>query len=411
MNRICIVTTGQPSVNPRAVKEADILQANGFTVTVVFCFWIQWASDADRLLLQNVSWNFKLVGGTPFKNKWLYYFTKIRFKTNRRLNRIVGNKLLIAERSQARCYDELLRTAKAIKADWYIGHNLGSLAVVTKAANFNSAKAGFDFEDYHREENENMPLYEQNRIEYLENKYLPSLDYISASSPLITKRVKDNFPSFSRPFVTLLNCFPLSQQPKLTTKPDTDNSLKLFWFSQTVGRNRGLEIVLDAINILQDDTIQLWLIGKASNEIQNDFKHRAGRMQQNIHFVGVVKPDEIMAIAGTMDIGLALEQTRPVNRDICLTNKIFTYLLAGNAIILSDTNMQKSFEQINKVGALFRVNDAEELAKKIIFFKNRERLSSQRLHNYQLAKETFNWESESKKFLTTISSLTSFGNK
>ena len=150
---VVIITTGQPSVNPRVVKEADVLSAAGFGVTVLFCFWIQWANDADEALLKNVKWNYLLVGGQPKKNKLLYYFTKARFKLNRDLNKKFGNRFLLAERSQARCFDELLQAAKSIKGEWYIGHNLGALAVAVKAARYNNGRVGFDFEDYHREEN------------------------------------------------------------------------------------------------------------------------------------------------------------------------------------------------------------------------------------------------------------------
>lgn len=36
--------------------------------------------------------------------------------------------------------------------------------------------------------------------------------------------------------------------------------------------------------------------------------------------------------AANLDFGSAFEQTVSPNRELCLTNKIFSYLLAGNAI-------------------------------------------------------------------------------
>ena len=85
-----------------------------------------------------------MAGGSPDTKKYLYAFTRIRCKAAGILNRLGGNNLLLAERTQGRAFDELLKEAKKIKADWYIGHNLGSLPVAEKAAKYHYAKAGFD---------------------------------------------------------------------------------------------------------------------------------------------------------------------------------------------------------------------------------------------------------------------------
>ncbi|MCW3111450.1 MAG: hypothetical protein JWQ09_5956 [Segetibacter sp.] len=404
MNKVCIITTGQPSVNPRVVKEANILQAKGYDVTVLFCYWIQWASDTDALLLEKVTWTFKLVGGTPTKNKWLYYFTKIRFKINRQSNKIFGNKLLVAERAQARCYDELLQAAKSIKADWYIGHNLGTLPIVIKAAALHSAKAGFDFEDYHREENEQMPLFEQERNVYLEEKYIPSLDYISTSSPLITKKVKGNFPSFFGPLVTLLNCFPLSQQPPQVIKAPDNNTMQLFWFSQTVGKNRGLEIVVAALRNLNIKGISLTLAGRCDPEMQSYILDLAGDISNSIHFAGIIFPDDLPAFAAKFDVGIASETITPLNRNICLTNKIFTYLLAGNCILASDTDAQKDFlNYYNDLGLMYKHNDPIDLANKISdLYNNRNLLLRLKNNAYNISKTVLNWEKESSKLIEVL---------
>lgn len=399
---IVIVTTGQPSVNPRVVKEADALQAAGNNVTVLFCFWIHWAADADTILLKKIKWNYQLLGGSPSNNRLLYFFARARFKINAALNKQFGNRLLFAERAQARCYDELLKAAKSIKADWYIGHNLGSLSIAVKAGAYHKAKVGFDFEDYHREENNEMPEYEQRRIIYLEEKYVTNLDYISASSPLIMERLTRSSPAFLKPVVTLLNCFPLSQQPIFTRKLQDDETLQLFWFSQTIGKNRGIEELIEALKRLNDPLIHLTLAGRCNDDMKAFLEENTHNITENIHLAGIIQPDHLPSFAANFDIGLAIETGFSTNNDIALSNKIFTYLLAGNAVILSETCMQKSFNQQHKIGESFKINDIEALAEKILFYKNRERLNAQKLYNYQLAQKELNWENESKKLQSII---------
>ena len=153
MKKIVLTRTGQPSTNLRIVKESDALHTAGYEVTLLYSFFVEWAAEKDSILLKNVPWKYLQIGGSPTDKKLLYLFTRIRNKIARILNKYVGNNFLLAERTQARAYDELLTEAKKIKEDWYIGHNLGALAVAVNAAKYNSARVGFDFEDYHRGEN------------------------------------------------------------------------------------------------------------------------------------------------------------------------------------------------------------------------------------------------------------------
>jgi glycosyltransferase involved in cell wall biosynthesis len=402
LKKIVLITTGQPAVNPRIVKEATALHTAGFDVTVLYCFFIDWAADKDKQLLQQVPWKYQRVGGSPASESGLYFFTRLRNKTAALLNRYLGNGFLLAERTQARAYDELLKTAKKIKAGWYIGHNLGALPIAVKAARYNNAKAGFDFEDYHRGELFPSATIDLKRLTYLENKYLPSLNYFSGSSTMITKAVQKDHHGFKGKLITLLNCFPLAQQLPFKEKPEGDETLQLFWFSQTIGLNRGLEQLVDAMQLLNDPSVHLTLAGRCDEAMMQYLEKHAGNVIGNIHFAGILSPDELPLFASKFDVGMALELMIPENRNLCLTNKIFIYLLAGNAIILSSTAMQCAFNQEYKVGEMVHMNDVNTLADKITGYKNKEKLEVQRRYNYALAKEQLNWEIENRKISTLL---------
>ena len=402
MKKIVLITTGQPSSNPRIVKEATTFQEAGFEVTVLYCFFVQWATEKDTLLFKTISWKHVLAGGSPTEKKWLYLFTRGRSKLISRLHGFFGNRFLLAERRQVRAFDELLKEAKKIKADWYIGHNLGALAVAVKAARFNNAKAGFDFEDYHRGEGSAAKEKDLQRIIYLENNYLQALTYYSTASTMITAITKKNHPTFSKPVITLLNCFPLNEQPVFKEKAATDATLQLFWFSQTIGIDRGLEILIRVLGNLKDPSIHLTLAGKCEDSLLKYIAENAGTMTGNIHFAGIIEPAALPAFAAGFDVGMAIELSVPENRNICLTNKIFTYLLAGNAMILSPTAMQVAFNEAYKVGDLFLLNDETSLAEKILGYKDLPKLNAQKKYNYGLAKTQLNWEKEAQKLIAVI---------
>jgi hypothetical protein len=63
------------------------------------------------------------------------------------------------------------------------------------------------------------------------------------------------------------------------------------------------------------------------------------------------------------DVGLATENNTPLNRDLCLTNKILMYPLAGLAIAATDTTAQRQIVPEFGEGAfLYPSRDATALA-------------------------------------------------
>ena len=381
------------------MKEADALSNAGHRVTLLYCHWTAWADEADKSIIENAKWKAVLIGGSPSKKVMKFYCLKLRNKICRFLSDRNINNFLIAENAQARCYTELLNTASSIETDYFIGHNLGSLAVVANAAAAQNAKCGFDFEDYHRGEVDNMSAANTKRMEYLEDRYLSFCNYISFASPLIAERQMLSFPRFQRPVIVLNNCFPLSS--KIPELQSVEN-LNLFWFSQTVGADRGLVTALLAMKLLNDSRIKLTLVGKIDDETLRDFQNILGGLSGQLIIKGVVTPAEIDSIAGQVDVGLAVEQSIPINRDLCLTNKVFTYLSNGLAIIFSNTLAQENFNNTYCAGQLYYQGDVKELAKCLQEYLNPEKLYKQKLHNWHLAKDRLNWKEESKKLLEIL---------
>ncbi len=117
-----------------------------------------------------------------------------------------------------------------------------------------------------------------------------------------------------------------------------------------------------------------------------------------------VPPDQVFKIASAFDIGIAAEIPYCENRDLCLTNKIFTYLLAGNCILASNTEAQENFiSSYPSVGLLYKYDDAVDLAEKIKrLYYDRPTLQQFKMNSLQLASTELNWENESKKLLKAV---------
>lgn len=389
-HKITLLTTGQPSTNPRLVKEADALAAAGYEVTMLYSYWADWAEETDPKLLASRPWKAIQVGGSPQKQPWRWYYTRLRKKLSKS-----------PERALCRTFDELLAAALRTPPDLYIAHNLGALPAAAQAAQKTGKPFGFDAEDFHREEED--PALPQSRLKAeVESEYLPKAAYTTAASPLIAAAYKMLFPE--KQWQPLLNVFSLRQQPAF--RDGYPGPLRLFWFSQTIGRQRGLEDVLESLGSLAGIPVEITLQGSCAPS-EKTWLEEAVRPPHKLRILPPAPEDELILEAGQHHLGLALERRSPPNRNICLTNKIFTYLLAGNALIASDTDAQKQFMgQYPGIGRVYPIGDAQALAQIIRHYhENRAELEATRRRAWELARTELNWEKEQEKFLGLVRSV------
>src|ERR1700693_5117308 len=83
--RVCLLTPGQPSNNPRLVKEADALTAAAHRGHVICTDSGLWPSDTDHDLLAKRKWTCQYVGGSPRWHRLQHRWTRVRYGAVRRL--------------------------------------------------------------------------------------------------------------------------------------------------------------------------------------------------------------------------------------------------------------------------------------------------------------------------------------
>jgi glycosyltransferase involved in cell wall biosynthesis len=379
------------------VKEADALADAGYNVTVLYVYWNAWGTALDKVLIPSKKWKAICVGGGPQQRKGAFFLSRLIHKIAKIVNQKTGGKLF-SDLAIGRAGYFLTRAAKKYKADIYIGHNLGALPATVKAAKANKKPCGFDAEDFHRNEvSDNINDPDVLLKTHLESKYIPYLNYLSVSSPLICKAYQNLYPDVNP--ITILNVFPNNlkvEQPIL----NQDGPIKLFWFSQTIGLHRGIEDVINALEFLKNYPFELHLLGLPAKDVSSNFENES----ISIHFHEPIMPDEIPAFASQFDIGLAVENSTPLNRDLCLTNKIFTYLQAALAVVASDTTAQQNLiHQYPAVGKVYQKGDSEALAEVLLYYhQHRELLVKTRRAALSVARDQLNWENESGKFLGIV---------
>lgn len=401
-NRIVVLSPGQPSTNPRLLKEVVTLANQGYEVWVLYSFWAKWAFNADIDVKKRYSHiNWIEVGGNPFTSRFTFLKTRLRQKIFKALNKKLPSILRFAEIAELRNYCELLSAARRIKATLYIAHNLGALPVAGKAADYLKTKFAFDAEDFHRGQSaEGSEEYRRSVL--LEDYWLPKATYVTAASPLISDEYKNVVGVESQ---VINNVFSTSHL--VANSGQSSQPIRLFWFSQTIGPGRGIEDIMAALAAFPVGLFSLTLMGDISVAYRNRLIQMCSVESQQkvqLHIQEPVGPDEVFSVAAEYDIGLALEPGRDRNNQIALSNKIFTYLLAGNAVIFSATPAQKLFYETHpEVGWIYPCGDVQSLAK-LLHEINRDRfgLMQRKSKALQLAQERYNWEVEQVKLLNLV---------
>jgi glycosyltransferase involved in cell wall biosynthesis len=409
--RVCLLTPGQPSNNPRLVKEANTLSNEGHIVHVICTDSGLWPSETDKDLLAQVHWSCEYVGGIARTNPTKRLWTRARRKLAQRGLRLFSKSTYLQTRALSRATPEIEAAAFNFPADMYIAHHPTVLPCAVAAAANCGGKVGYDAEDFYSgmwRTDEGVEPADQ-LISFVEHRWLKSCDYVTASAPRIADAYVQNF-GIKRP-TPVLNVFSLAERPKSFRHTDSSGILRLYWFSQCIGTNRGIEDAVRAIAILKDCQIELHLRGNW----QNGYKERLTALAQSVgiasrlHEHPPASPDEMTRLASTYDVGLATEPSISRNNDLCLSNKIFTYILAGNALIGTRTAAQDEF--LNSLGVAagtYDSGDIETLAEHLRkLHGDRILLDAARRCAWDWGTRRYNWDVEQRTLLELIASTCS----
>lgn len=399
--KIVLISSGQPSLNPRLVKEADALADAGCEIKVLYAYWNDWGTKNDAKLLPKKKWKAVRIGGYPEDNPVLYFISRLIHRFSALFSAKTGSSLLV-DYAIARSGYFLTRAAMKHDADLYIAHNLAALPAAVKAARRFKKPCGFDAEDFHRfEASDDENSFDVKSKIAVEDKYLPQTDYVTASSPLIASAYKKIYPFLSP--VTILNVFPVNKDLTEPVKIENGN-IKLFWFSQTIGPNRGLETVIEAIK-LTGLNIEFHILGSLAAGYKNQLIQDTESQNTDggrVYIYEPMPPDEIFHFASQFDIGVASETGFSLNNRCALSNKVFTYILSGLAMLASSTPAQAEFlKKYPQIGNIY--DSADELAAQLIYFhENRDKLLRAKKNAFNLGQTELNWNREREKFLAVI---------
>ncbi len=394
---VCIVSPGNLASNPRVLKEAGALHAAGYDVTGVVCDYTEALRAFDDEIAASVPWRVVRVARRRGERQI--------GQAARGLARLAtGFGMHVPADLAASAYGgpvaALRRAARDVPADLYIAHYVAGLAAAADAARSRGAMLGFDAEDYHA--GEGTPFH-TSMVRIIEGALLPTCRHVTAAAPMIGKAYATHYRVEP---VTVLNVFPLTMAPAQSrAAPPGPAPFRAYWFSQTIGLDRGLQSFIHAMACTRTHvTLEIrggdrWGHGERLLE-----EARRLGIGDRVELLPMAAPDEMVRLAAAYDIGLSLETDVSESRSLCLTNKIFTYLLAGVPVLLSDTPAQRSLAfDLGAAARLVSLADPRAMAATLDQLAGSATARAEAsARAWRLGRERYNWDLEKAALLSSV---------
>lgn len=402
--RICLISPAHLSTNPRLVKEARALSAAGHSVHVIHGQYTAAGRREDMRIGEDLTEVTAVPFGPTEARRGTYVRQTLGRQGAQALFRAGFGGPGVAARAHAPVVGDLASAAMGVKADLYVAHYVAALPAAARAAHAHGALYAFDAEDFHLGDLPDVPEHglEKQIIRSIEACYLPGAAYVTAASPGIADAYRDTY-GIGRPAV-VLNLFPRARAtaaPAGTVVPGPS----LYWFSQTIGAGRGLETAVEALALARSRP-HLYLRGTpaAGYEAQLMALAAGYGVGERIHLLPVVSPADLESEGARFDLGYVGEVSRTTNRQIALTNKLFSYLSSGLPIVASDIAAHRPLAtEFGAALSLFAEEDAAALAGAVDRLAgDPSRLAVARQRAWTLGQGRYSWEAECQTLVTCV---------
>lgn len=402
--KVCLLTAGHVASTPRLVREAEALCDAGYAVHVVAGRNFRPADGLDGALLRHARWTLTRLDSL---NGPAAATRKLQQRLARRL--ILRAPFATPRLAALVQYAGSLAQAKIaarLRADLYLGHQLAGLAMAAFAAREANAHAAFDIEDDHDHETPEA-MADPARVlaaRIIQARLLPECSQLTAASPLIAAAYATRYGVNATP---LLNVYPRTEAPSAPLPAAaiaSDSPAVLYWFSQTIGPGRGLEATLRAVAFARTP-IEIHLRGHISPGYRASLEKLAGELGvRPPRFLPTAEPMEMVRLAASAHLGLTVEDRTPANKDLCLANKIFAYLLAGVPQLLSNTQAHTALaRELDEACLLVDLAQPGDVARTLdTYLGDSARQQRARDRAWALAQERFCWDVEREKFLKLV---------
>ncbi|MEO8276034.1 MAG: glycosyltransferase [Thermoanaerobaculia bacterium] len=402
-----VLLTGNPLCrNPRVFKEATCLAEAGYEVEVLGAWTGSGVKAEDQQLLAGKRFQF-----TPV---WNSESSSLNHRIRRFAARGLAKSSRLAHQAAGvsipwqlgAVYGALAHAAYARRFDLAIAHSEPALAVAARLQR-DGRRVGVDFEDWFSEDflaeaRSSRPVA---LLRAIESTLARTSSYLTCTSKAMAREIASDY-GCTEPAV-LYNSFPWADRTSIDglLRDRSERRLpSIHWYSQTLGQGRGLEDLMGALPLVHAEA-EVHLRGRPAAGFELWLRAQIPEGWRDRVFVhGLVPNAELLSRIAEHDIGFAGERSDCRSRDLTVTNKILHYLLAGLAVVASETTGQREIAaQASGAVRLYPPGDQAALAGQINrLLGSADELATARAVALAAAERTYCWERQEARLLEAV---------
>jgi glycosyltransferase involved in cell wall biosynthesis len=296
----------------------------------------------------------------------------------------------------------MIEVGLAQSADVYHSHDLNTLYIGAMCKKRTNARLVYDSHELQTERNR-MTKWWRRWAAWNERKWLPYADAMIVASPPWIDINRQKYGRVPDPSVAVINTPELEEitEPRdlrgeLGIAPDAP----ILLYQGSIQENRGIEPAIDAITLLEKAVLVVVGYGYHRPALEADVRNRG--LTDRVKFFGPIPNNELLGWTAAADIGLCNIVNSSLSYYTSLPNKLFEYIIAGIAVIGSDSPEIGRIVTEEGVGEVADPIDPEDLAR-----ATRTILAD--LDRYRSATKTaaqkYNWAIEEQKLLGVYATL------
>ena len=398
MARIIIIGPSQPSRTPRLVRNADALSAAGHEVTVITPVLEHSMLAFDSELVARSKWKYLPVSLLNSAGE-----IGFSYRIFRKIIYSIASKLPLPRfGSKALIYGEpkMASVLKHLDADMYLAQQQASLPLVAQVAKKRNKNYACDIEDILTESStEPVQL-----LASIEMQYLKNASVVSTMSAVAAEYL-DGSLDMAHKVLSLHNCSNIEEREGVkaptvlsATKPS------IYWFGQTLGPH-SLATELIMANAAAGHPFRIILRGRpVANYLQKISEiSRASGSVDLVEILPIVKASEMVSEAAKYDVLFGSQPSQQLFHQLAIGNKVFTGLLAGCALLLTDTIAHRKLAPELQGGIRLVGNDHDALVSALeSLAKNQHELLEMRKASWNSGTARYHWAEECKPWVSAI---------
>jgi glycosyltransferase involved in cell wall biosynthesis len=290
----------------------------------------------------------------------------------------------------------MIAVGLATGADVYHSHDLNTLYIGATCKRKTGARLVYDSHELQTERNR-MTKWWRRWAAWNERKWLPFADAMIVASPSWIEINREKYGLVPDPAVPVINTpelVTIDHPRDLRGELGIDPAAPILLYQGSIQENRGIEPAIDAVTLLPNAV--LVIVGYGYHRRALEAEVRSRDLTARVKFFGPIPNEELLEWTAAADIGLCNIVNSSLSYYTSLPNKLFEYIIAGIAVIGSDSPEIGRVVREEGVGEVADPEDPEDLARAartILADLDRYRAAT------KAAARKYNWANEEKKLL------------